>query len=89
MAKAFVGKDFLADKKVDVELSNGFKCVVDEIHDDVFEEIKKLEDSEDIDALKKIVALYLKATPEDLVGVGFVELSGLQSFLIESLLGSK
>lgn len=87
MAKVFSGKDFLAQRSVKIDLSNGTVATVSELSDDaltVMDELGKKEDASPKE-IRRVVAKMLGKEASALEGIGVVELRGVMDFLSKSL----
>jgi hypothetical protein len=85
----FNGKEFLASKKVKVDLSNGQSFEVCEISQETMDELDQLGDDASKVTLKDQLAKLCGVDKSAFEGVGVVELRGVMDFLSDSLLGLK
>jgi len=87
--KIFDGKQFLASKTCQINLSNGRTYVVKDLSDDVLQAITEITEQTPIADIRKVIAKAIGAKSEDITDVGMIELQGVLAFLSESLLGTE
>ena len=84
--QVFDGKKFLEEKGCEFVLSNGKTYEVHEVRPEQLDEVTKMPDDPDSKAIVRAVASMLDVPPEELDGIGIVELKGVMDFLSENLL---
>ena len=89
MAKVFSGKEFLANKAVKVDFTNGVVATVNEISDKAMASMESLgkNDESGLKEIREVVALMCGEDASKLAGIGIVELRGVMDFLSENLFG--
>lgn len=87
--KVFNGKDFLASKGCEINLSNGQKYVIKDLSDDALEALTTLSEESSFSEVRSIVTKALQAKAEDIKDVGIIELQGALNFLSESLFATE